>query len=68
MKSILTFDQMKPILKNRFAKAIFDNYPVNKGHMLVIPYDLDHFKKIYEKKMLGLTNSAILNGFQYWNK
>jgi diadenosine tetraphosphate (Ap4A) HIT family hydrolase len=37
MKSILTFDQMKPILKNRFAMAIFDNYPVNKGHMLVIP-------------------------------
>jgi diadenosine tetraphosphate (Ap4A) HIT family hydrolase len=38
MKSILTFDQRKPILKNNSAKAIFDNYPVNKGHMLVIPY------------------------------
>ena len=38
MKSILIFDQRKPILKNKFAKAIFDNYPVNKGHMLVIPY------------------------------
>ena len=37
MKSISTFDQRKPILKNRSAKAIFDNYPVNKGHMLVIP-------------------------------
>jgi len=29
--------------------------------------DLSNFKKIYEKKMLGLTDSAILNGFKYWN-
>lgn len=37
MKSISTFDRRKLILKNRSAKAIFDNYPVNQGHMLVIP-------------------------------
>ena len=76
---------MKPILKNRFAKAIFDNYPVNKGHMLIIPnkktnsifslslkqyrgtFELVRLCRKYIKKMLGLTDSAILNGFKYWN-
>ena len=37
MKSISTFDKIKPIFENKFAKVIFDNYPVNAGHLLVIP-------------------------------
>lgn len=37
MKNFSIFKVKKPILKNKSAKAIFDNYPVNKGHMLVVP-------------------------------
>ena len=27
-----------PILSNKLAYARYDNYPVNKGHLLIIPY------------------------------
>lgn len=37
MKFFFKLKRTKLILENRSAKAIFDNYPVNQGHMLVIP-------------------------------
>lgn len=37
MKSYLTFKKIKPIFEDKFSKVIFDNYPVTKGHILVIP-------------------------------
>ena len=37
------------ILENELAYAIFDNYPVNKGHMLFIP-------KRHVKNFFDITN------------
>jgi len=34
------------VLKNDYAFAIFDKYPVNKGHMLIIPFR--HFPNYFE--------------------
>lgn len=32
------YEKLNIILKNNLCYAIFDKYPVNKGHMLIIPY------------------------------
>jgi len=63
LKALSLSSNLSSITKN------FDIYTDSHINFVGQPlYDLDNFKKIYEKKMLGLTNSAILNGFQYWNK
>jgi diadenosine tetraphosphate (Ap4A) HIT family hydrolase len=54
MKLISNFEQKIAVLENSSAKCFFDKYPVNKGHMLVVPnkkvksiYDLS--KKDYQQ-------------------
>ncbi len=39
-------DELKIELENNLAFAIFDKYPVNKGHMLIIPKR--HFASFFE--------------------
>lgn len=44
-------------LKNEYAIAIYDKYPVNEGHMLIIPRR--HFKNYFEaadEEILALNN------------
>ncbi|MBC7075527.1 MAG: HIT family protein [Syntrophomonadaceae bacterium] len=36
----------KPIMENSYAIAIYDKYPVNPGHMLIIPKR--HFNNYFE--------------------
>jgi len=38
--------KLKIILKNDLCYAIFDLYPVNKGHMLIIPFR--HVESLFE--------------------
>lgn len=46
-------NETKTVLKNDFAYAIFDKYPVNKGHMLIIPYRHypDFFQSTWEERI-----------------
>ena len=46
MKLIPNFKKKLVILKNSSAKSFFDKYPVNKGHMLVVPNN--KVKSIYD--------------------
>ena len=39
-------DNLDIILKNDYCFAIFDKYPVNKGHMLIIPFR--HFDSFFD--------------------
>lgn len=39
-------DKERIILENEYAFAIFDNFPVSKGHMLIIPKK--HIKNYFE--------------------
>lgn len=47
MKSILTFDQMKPILKNRFNTYVYSHINF-VGEKL---QNVNNFKNIYQEKM-----------------
>lgn len=61
MKPISTFNKIKPIFENKFAKVIFDNYPVNKRHLLIIPK-----KKI--SNIFDLTKSHYIGVFELVKK
>ena len=47
-----TIDSEKILKENQYAYAIFDKYPVNKGHILVITKDhvKDYFSASVEEK------------------
>ncbi len=50
----------KIVLENDFAFAIYDKYPVNQGHMLLIPKR--HFPDIFsatEEEVLALHNLTV---------
>ena len=57
-------DKNKIILENELAFAIYDQYPVSKGHMLILPkrHEASYFKLTdYEKKAVDdLLNKAKL--------
>ncbi|MFW5987820.1 MAG: HIT family protein, partial [bacterium] len=40
--------ELKIEIENQKAFAIFDNYPVNKGHMLIIPKR--HYSSFFETR------------------
>lgn len=42
----------KPVLENEYAVAIYDKYPVNPGHMLIIPkrHIADYFAAAKEER------------------
>ncbi|WP_022670243.1 HIT family protein [Hippea alviniae] len=40
------YEELNVILKNELCYAIFDKYPVNKGHMLIIPYR--HIESLFD--------------------
>ncbi len=39
-------DNLNIVLKNDYCFAVFDKYPVNKGHMLIIPFR--HFGSFFD--------------------
>lgn len=53
MENCLFCDKKEYVFENDLAYAIFDGFPVNKGHMLIIP-------KRHVKDYFDLTNDELL--------
>ena len=49
------YDQGEVIEQNSLAYLIYDNYPVNEGHMLIIPVrHVDNFFELTEKELSAI--------------
>lgn len=63
-----SFDKDKYIVENELAFGIFDKFPVNKGHMLIIPKR--HFESFFDatKEEVSALYSLIKEGKAYLDK
>ena len=53
------------IIENQFAIAVYDNYPVNKGHTLIIPKR--HFSSYFDAtKRNSPLNNLIIEVKAHW--
>ncbi|WYJ90015.1 hypothetical protein A5888_001743 [Enterococcus sp. 9E7_DIV0242] len=68
MADCLFCDRDVFVLENELAGAFFDKYPVNEGHLLVIPkkHRVDYFELTKEEKRA--IDALILKGKDYLEK
>ncbi len=61
-------DNLDIILKNDYCFAVFDKYPVNEGHMLIIPFR--HFDSFFDatKDEILAIHELLIDAKEYLDK